>query len=177
MKFNQGNILKSFAGAVFGLLGLLGGFLNAGSASAASSDDPIYFRLSGRHFNESVASLEAVAGGREQLVTKLLELRLSEGVPWVSIRAEKLLVQIANDEGGTGPASSALEADAADKSKAGLARVIVTNIDSIESDSLKTSLATKAVSSHAGDARMTPYLKLLQSSSSGNVRAAARTVN
>ena len=177
MKFNQSNLSRPFAGAVFGLLGLSFGLLNAVSANAASSDDPIYFRLSGRHFNESVASLEAVAGGRDQLVTRLLELRHSDGVPWVSIRAEKLLLQIANDEGGNGPVSSALEADAADKNNAGLARVIVTNIDSIESDSLKSSLATKAVSSHAGDARMTPYLKLLQSSSSGNVRAAARTVN
>ncbi len=150
--------------------------ISAAPQPASASDDPVYFRLSGKHFNESVSSLEKAAGGRDQLVARLLELRRSEGLPYVSIRAEKLLLDIANEEGGSGPVSSALEADVTDPGYSGLARVVVTHIDSVESDSLRASLAAKAVSTHKSNSRMAPYLKSMEGSFDANVRSAARSV-
>ena len=162
---------------------LSGLFLSAGAiiaiaspVSAAATDDPVYFRLSGRHFNDSVESLEAIAGGREKLTAKLLELRHSNGLPYVSVRAEKLLVELANDEDGSGPVSSALEEDVAAPGYEGLARVVVTNIDSVQSETLRASLASRAIAAHQTSKSMNPYLKNLVNSSHADVRAAARTL-
>lgn len=149
--------------------------VGVGSASAVSQD-PVFIRLSARHFNDSVASLEQAAGGHDQLVSRLLELRHSESQPQVAVRAEKLLLEMANEEGGSGPISSALAADVSNPNYAGLARMIVVHLDSLDSEEQKADLAAKAVSAHRSNDKMRPYLKLLSNSPTARVRAAAKTV-
>ena len=175
MSFNRIN--TSFAAAFALFMGaLFCGTLPVSVAAASPSDDPVYFQLSGRHFNASVDSMIQVAGGEDQLVAKLLELRRSQGLPYVSIRAEKLLLELANREDGAGPISSALEKDVTDAGYEGLARVVVTHIDTIQSDSLRSSLATKAVASYRSNDSMHPYLKNLSTSAHDNVRSAAKSI-
>ena len=140
--------------------------------SMAADNDALYFALSNRDFSATTAQLEQIAGGREQLIGRLLELRHDSSLPAVGMRAGKLLLGYSADA----RVKQALAEDMASTQYLGLARAITLHLDSIEDQSLRRSLAQVAVDRAKQDPSFVPYLKSLDSSSDDEVRRIAKSV-
>lgn len=139
------------------------------TAFAGTTED-VSKALSGYHFSGDLASLEKIAGGKENLINALLELRTTDAIPFVAIRAERLLVSYADEE----RVHNALSADLGSEHK-GLARTVVLHLDKAPSTA-RESLARKAVERASHEEDFKPFARSLASSSDAKVRELARSV-
>ena len=141
------------------------------SAVADSSLDKVTKALSGYHFAGSAESLEKLAGSREELVTSLLSLRTNDSIPFVAIRAERLLLGYADDP----RVGAALGDDLNSTERKGLARTVVLHLDSAPA-SARQALGRQAIERAARDAEFRPYARALQSSTDPELRELSRSI-
>lgn len=109
------------------------------SACAQRSSD-LQASLSDRHKVPTINDLEKMYGSTEDLVKDLLLLRLVEFPPFVSLRAEALLLQYSDRK----DVISSLEEDLDHNNRLGLARVIIRGLDQIKDTKAKVRFAEKA---------------------------------
>lgn len=168
---SQGSIRRR--GASFCSAVLVAALSVAFSSSVAVADepDPVLFALSARHMNTSVAQLEELAGGKDQLVEKLLTWRTQESPPFVGIRAEKLLLNYADRN----DVSQALQSDVDSGKFRGLARIIAVNIDHVSDSQTRERLARSVLERAKQDQEFKTYARTLQDSTDQRVRELARS--
>lgn len=130
--------------------------------------DEVVDALSGYHETKTAAQLEQLAGGREALITKLLEIRHQETPPFVGVRAAKLLLGYADDP----RVADALAADMG--SYLGLAKVITTNVDSVNHAPARERLAKLALERASRESKFVPYAKSLTQSKDAAVSKLAK---
>ena len=143
--------------------------VGAQSVSPSVSSDPVLRALEGYHFNKSASELEQIAGGQEQLVSRLLELRGSEKPPFVGIRAVKVLMSYGERE----DVRSALLEDMRSASRLGVARTLVVHIDSVSNRDFRYELARQAVERAVEEESFSRYARALEDSSDERVRRIA----
>ncbi len=124
--------------------------------------------LGGYHFSGSVDELSAKAGSKEALITELLSLRRDTKTPFVAVRAEKVLLELAGDT----RVRTALEEDATSKEFLGLARTVAVHIDKVEDTGVRRALAGSLLKRSDGDKSIS---KILQESKDPEISAAARS--
>ena len=135
-------------------------FLSAPLQSTFAQDtDPVLTALSSRDMSLNVGQLEQLAGGKEQLVQRLLQLRTQENPPFAGVRSEKLLLQYYADRPEV---RAALEEDVQSPTMKGLAKIISLNINDTKDAQTRRSLAKLALERGAADeefAKVTRHLK------------------
>jgi hypothetical protein len=141
--------------------------------SQANADDPILTALSERHPSYTKAGLTSAAGGEDELIGRLLELRSYTALPQVSIRAEGLLLEFASRD----DVARALEADITNPATAGLARTVAMGVDKVPSSAARARLADAVVRRGKGDSTFLPYARQLTGSSDPQVRTLAKSLN
>ena len=122
---------------------------------AERADDPVLMVLSSQHMKMDIDKLEQLVGGEEVLVKRLLVLRHQGGVPFVSVRAEKLLLHYSSRE----DVKAALEEDLQSPETKGLARVIAIHLDRVADSALKEGLARKLINLASADKDFLPYAR------------------
>jgi len=127
--------------------------------------------LSERHGVPSTEELANIAGGEDKLVAELLTLRHDDSLPFISIRAEKILVQFADRE----DVAAALESDLGNAQKRGLARVVAVHLDSAPSSESKARLARAVISRGQREKAFLPYARTLLDSKDSNISSLARS--
>lgn len=137
---------------------------------ANESQDEVWQALSSRHRPGSVEELKQLAGGEEALVQRLLELRNDNTVPYVAVRAEKYLLLYAERQN----VRTALLKDMADPARAGLARAIVLNIDSVKDDAARLALARAGLERVEKDPSFEAFAKELSESKDQRLRTLTR---
>ena len=153
---------------VFSLVLMCG--LGRSVAEAQDASDPVYLALSSRHLTHSKDSLESLAGSKEQLIKKLLELRTVEKPPFVGVRAEKFLLFYAEDAA----VAEALESDLNSAELAGLARVLTINNDLLPNSALRTRFARLSVERAKRDPKFASVARALVDSTDSAVSKLAR---
>jgi len=168
MKLNVNMLRKLIAGIGAVLL------FNVGAPSARAEDatEKVSAALSGYHFDTSAAKLEEIAGGKDQLVAALLTLRTSDALPFVGIRAEKLLLEYSDRK----DVQDALLADIASEKYKGLARTVTMHLDRATTPAVRQALARAAVERAKGDAEFMPYAKAMVHSTDPEVQRMARGI-
>lgn len=148
------------------------GLVSLGAIPAfAQLEDPIFRALAGYHQTASVEELEQLAGGTDALVSRLLELRQLEKPPFVGIRATKILLGFSSRP----DVQEALEADMGDESRLGVARILVTHIDSVPDQGFRRRLAERALLRVRNDPEFGRYAKTtLLGSADGQVSRLAK---
>jgi hypothetical protein len=134
----------------------------------AEEPDAVVLALSGYHFKMTATELEKVAGGKENLVKKLLEIHRLESPPFVGIRATRLLLNYADRP----EVASALVDDVSNYT--GLARVVATNIETVPSESAKKTLAKAVLSKARTDEKLKVVARTLIDSSDAEIRELAK---
>ena len=137
-------------------------------APAAAHAESVKSLLGGYHFSSSVEDLSSRAGGKEALITELLALRHDSVTPFVAVRAEKVLLELAADS----RVQAALEEDSTAKEFLGLARTVAVHIDRVEDAGKRRGLATSLLNRGDGDKSIS---KILQESKDPEISAAARS--
>ena len=137
---------------------------------ADDATDKVSAALSGYHFDTTPAKLEAIAGGKDQLVAALLALRTSEALPFVGIRAEKLLLEYSDRK----DVQDALMEDLASEKYKGLARTVTMHLDRASTPAVRQALARAAVERAKGDTDFMPYAKAMVHSTDPEVQRMAR---
>jgi len=151
------------------LMGL--GFLIANSNAETRSLEQ---EIKGRHFELVATDLSVVFGGEDKVVADLISLRDLESPPYVSTRAEKLLLGFSNRE----DVRAILRQDVVDEKSLGLCSVILSNITSIPDEAFRMELANSALSSISTSSgqkvlpsRMNRVKSILNSSTDKKVKA------
>ncbi len=114
--------------------------LSLSTACAQTSSASLKLLLSDRHKVPTFAELEKNYSSEDALVADLLELRLVDYPPFVSLRAEGLLLQYSDRE----DVISNLEEDLNHSERLGLARVIIRGLDKIKNSDAKHRFSLKA---------------------------------
>jgi hypothetical protein len=138
----------------------------------AGATDDLILALSARHLqtnSENITKLEKLAGGPEKFVERLLELRLTSEVPFVPIRAERILLSYADRQ----VVLDALLEDISHADRAGLARAIAVYIDSVPGGTPREQLARAVSERGRYNKEFLPYLQVLTESKDENVRQIA----
>jgi hypothetical protein len=135
-----------------------------------ATNDPVLVALSARHFTQTQEELEALAGGKDAFVGKLLAIRKMSGVSFAPVRAAKLLLSYTDRP----EVRKALESDLQSEQLAGLAQVVTLHIDKIENPEFRTHIARIALSRASRDADFQPYARALIDSADPQVRKLAR---
>ena len=143
-------------------------FVNA--EANAQEADPFLTALSQRHGTATLEELDKIAGSREAMVTRLLELRRLERPPFVGIRAEKLLLQLAD----RADVQEALADDLQSPKYLGLARIVVVHIDNVPNSAARSRLARSALDRVAREPNFQSYARTLLQSSDPEVSRLAR---
>lgn len=138
----------------------------------AEANPKVLSALSQRHFSVTAEDLERTAGGRDALISDLLQLRTYSGLPYVGPRAAKLLLEYADQP----QVQEAIQADFKAPDRTGLARVYAVQVDKIRSSEARASVARMATTRAADDADFVPYAKSLLYSSDDEVKRVAREV-
>ena len=141
-------------------------------AEGDTPTDRVLKALSGFHVGATPDGLEQLAGGREALIAALLELRTNNQVPFVGIRAEKMLLSYA----GRSDVDQALSADVNSTTNQGLARTVAMHLDRAPSAELRTSLSEQIVNRANREPGFAPFARALTQSSDPSVRAVARSL-
>ncbi len=102
--------------------------------ACAQKKQDLLFLLSDRHQVPSLEVLEGKYESTDQLISDLLELRLTENPPFVSLRAEELLLEYSDRE----DVLLHLEEDLSHPERKGLARVIIRGLHKIRDEEAKT---------------------------------------
>ncbi|MFN8389151.1 MAG: hypothetical protein U0136_02535 [Bdellovibrionota bacterium] len=134
--------------------------------------DEIESALSGRHFASTSEQLEKIAGNRDALVKRLLELRTQDEPPFVGLRAEKLLLSYVDEDA----VLSALESDLSNPKFAGLAQMIAIHVDQVGQPEARLRLARGILARAKSDSTFRTYADSLKSSSDPAVSRVAREV-
>jgi len=154
---------SSIAAALFACL------LFASSAFADSPKAQIERSLSARHAVATVAELERLAGGDDQLVAILLDLKDHSSLPFVSVRATRMLVTLSDRS----DVQAALLDDMNANDRAGLARVITLHLDKAPTSTARMALGRAAMARSRRDTSFRVYSQELQRSSDASVRRLA----
>ncbi len=138
------------------------------NARADSEDvtEKVANALSGYHANLSKEQLEKIAGGPDNLVSSLLQLRTTDKLPFVSIRSEKLLLKYAERS----DVATALKSDMQNRNLRGLAGAIALHIDHVSNDGLRRELAQMATSRAQEDNDFRSYTAGFANSNDPEVR-------
>ena len=123
--------------------------------------------LSGKHYQVSLDGLAKAAGGEAPLIETLLTLRLKEVPPQLGIRAERALLNFADRP----DVFLALEQDAGDPGRRGLAQVIALHLDQVASETSRRRLARTLADRTKREEAFRPYGELLRKSSDPTIRA------
>jgi len=125
--------------------------------SSAFADGPseVEKLLTERHDNSDLQTLERLAGGKDQLVDELLRLREKETPPYLSVRAEKLLLNFSGEE----KVLSALEGDMENPKTQGLARIVALHFDRVSDESARKRLEKSITERAAREPAFQPYLR------------------
>lgn len=110
------------------------------TSACAQSSAELKVLLSDRHQIPTLSELEKIYGSTDALVQDLLELRLVDFPPFVSLRAENLLLQYSDRN----DVISSLEEDLDHEGRIGLARVIIRGLDQVKDNQAKARFASKA---------------------------------
>ncbi len=137
---------------------------------AESTPDAVKTTLMTRHLSTTRDQLETMAGGQDALVKQLLELRHEEHVPFVGMRAEKLLLQYADRP----EVRLALEEDLRAPRYKGLAKAIAIHVDTVPDSAAREGMAKLVIERAKQDPSYMPYARMLRESSDENVRELAR---
>ena len=143
------------------------------SSATADSTESVLKALSGYDSAVTVEGLEKLAGSQDALVASLLVLRHKEDgsvPPYVSVRAERLLLQFAGRE----DVQAALEEDLQSEQWFGLARIVVVHLDTVSDAAARSRLAKAALDRAAREQRFTTYGRMLRDSSDPEVSRMAR---
>ena len=109
------------------------------TGSATGVTGQISASLSERHHTPTVSALSSLAGGRQQLIDSLLELRLSEA-PMVGIRAAELLMELSDDQS----VADALREDMQSEQRLGLARLYTLRVAKISDPATRRMVTREA---------------------------------
>ena len=139
-------------------------------ATAQSVVDGLTNALSGRHLSVNLGELETIAGSKEALAEGLLEIRHLERPPFVGIRAQKFLMQLTEIPS----VQQALEDDVSSEQYFGLARVVVSHLDSIPQADVRGRIARAALSRAQREAKFAPFARMLLESKDAEVKRLAR---
>ena len=139
-------------------------------AMAADASEEIKRALMARHDVAPVGELQKIAGGESELVEILLELRQDNETPFVSVRAEKILL----DFGGRDDVADALEADVNNPETVGLARVVLLHVNRIPSSDTRVRVARAGVRRARAEPKLRTAVSGLEKSSDPRVRAVAQ---
>jgi len=99
--------------------------------------------LAGRHFELVASDLAGIFGGEDKVVSDLIKLRDIDTPPFVSTRAEKLLLGFSNRE----DVMAVLRQDVVGENSLGLCSIILANITEIPEQAFRVELAQLALSS------------------------------
>lgn len=127
--------------------------------------------MSGYHFQAKPDVLEGIAGGQDQLVAALTELRTDNNRPFVGIRAERMLLLYADRE----DVQKTLLEDVNSVEYKGLARTITTHIDSAPEKARRV-LGQAAVERAKRDTDFSPYAKSMQQSTDPEVQRMTKSL-
>ena len=151
------------------VFGVIGGATTTRAESETATR--VATAMSGYHFQAKPDALENIAGGEDQLVHALLELRTNNSRPFVAIRAERLLLVYADRE----DVLQALLTDINSQEHKGLARTIATHIDRAP-EKTRRSLGRAAIDRAKRDPDFSPYARSMNSSSDPELRTMARSL-
>ena len=140
------------------------------SRVAKAETDPVLFALSVRHMTATPSELETAAGGKDALISRLLELRSQEKPPFVGVRAEKLLLGYADEQA----VENALTADLQSAERKGLARLVTIHLQSVPSEAVRGRLAKQALDRAGRETDFAPYARVLLESPDSEVKKLAR---
>ncbi len=129
--------------------------------------------LAGYHFGSSNAALEALAGGRDELIDSLLQLRTDDSRPFVGIRAERVLVTYADEPRVT----QALLDDLGSDQRKGLARTVAIHLENAPNATARAQLGTQAVNRARRENAFRPYVEGMKSSSDSELKRIARSLD
>jgi hypothetical protein len=130
------------------------------AASPVMAADAVEHFLAARDSAVSISDLEKSAGGEEQLVKRLVELRSNTATPFVGVRATKLLFYYS----GRSDVSGVLLSDARSSSHQGVIHLLAQHIDRIQDVDARRSIAQELVRRAATEESLRPHVKLLRAS-------------
>jgi hypothetical protein len=132
--------------------------------------DQILHALSRRDLGPSLEELRTIAGSDDRLVSRLLELRAADVLPFVQIRSAKLLISYSSRP----EVQRALLDDVLAPNRLGLVRVYARAIDQLPAEGFRTELAARIVerASHAEEYQSA--VKLLSQAQDPGIRALAQ---
>ena len=138
---------------------------------AYASSDALTVALSDRHKIPSFAELEQIAGGHDQLIDRLLELRGDQVTPQVGIRSARILLEHFQGEENI---AAAFEEDLSRDDRKGIAQVIALNLDRVPSSEARVRLAQGILEKAKSDSNYAVFAKSLIASHDTSVRELAK---
>ena len=145
--------------------------LFVGFMTLNASADNLEIALGMRDGAPSAEKLIEIAGNEDKLVSRLLELRLSDQ-PFVSSRSLALLLKYSHRE----EVKTALLEDMLAADRRGLAKQIVTGINSVSDSAFRLSIAKSAVARASFDKKFVDTAKILESSEDVSIKEVAKSI-
>ena len=141
-------------------------------ASDARADALVDALSHDRHGVPSFSELATIAGGRDALIARLIELRGDNTVPMLGMRSTKLLLENFNGE----PAiAAAFEEDLGRPDRKGIAQAIALNLDRVPNPAARMKLAQGVLQKAKADTEYATYAKSLIASKDQAVSSLAKT--
>lgn len=138
--------------------------------NVAKAADAVETTLSSYELVTTQSQLEALAGGQDALVERLLVLRRTATVPAAGVRAEKILLQYADRP----EVEAALLDDISSAEFAGLARAATLNVDRAPA-AARSKIARAALERAKTDKAFESFARALLESKDESVKSLART--
>lgn len=107
------------------------------TSACAQKKENLKFMLSNRHEVPPISVIEESYGDKEQLISDLMQLRLTDSPPFVALRAEELLIEFSDRD----DVINVLEEDLVNPERKGLARVIIRSLHKIKDENAKLRLS------------------------------------
>ncbi len=165
----RSNRMKSMTLTVFGLLLplSLASQAYAGESNLAPAER-VRNILSNHHVDKTAAEIEALVGGEDTLVQTLIAARLDKSVPFVSMRAEKMLL---TNYSSRADVIAILKEDLTSGLSVGFARTIVANLDRVSDPAARAELGRLGLEKAFADAEFVPYARMMSFSTDPALRA------
>lgn len=150
------------------------------SLVAQGSEDLLVRELTSRHPSYTTESLLTIAGGEDELVSRLLVLRLEDSPASLGVSAMRVLTDFSYRD----DVRAAFLEDVSRDDRLGLGSVLLSKLDKVPDPDFKIQLAKKSLTTISGKSatskdfeaspRLNRYKLLLQGSSDNKVKALIR---